>query len=333
MTKLNKFNSVIPDLIKTLERSVLPYATNQFALLDFPNHANVGDSAIWMGELKLLQDLGGSAPGYVCDFRNFDEQAMRAAIPDGTVFLHGGGNFGDIWNHHQSFREEVIARLPDRRIVQLPQSIHYADPERIARTARVIAAHPDFTLLVRDEASLQLARRHFDCAVHLCPDSAFALGPRHAGPATIDVLAMLRTDKEKAAGEFSDLPGDVVVEDWLIDDAASVRRAKAGGAIRAWSAFSPTTARARAYEAAARYRVERGFRQLARARAIVTDRLHVHILSLLLGRPHAVLDNHYGKIARFMEAFTGVSPLVHRSADLPSALAWARSAEQASDAA
>lgn len=321
-TRLNSFNPLIVELENQLSETISLYSSPDFALLDFPNHANVGDSAIWLGELRLLGKLAGAAPGYVCAFDNFDEEAMRAAVPEGTVFLHGGGNFGDIWNHHQTFREDVIARLGDRRIVQLPQSIHYGDPERIARTARVIAAHPDFTLLVRDLPSLDLARRHFDCAVKLCPDSAFAMGEREGTPASIDVLAMLRTDKERS--ETISLPADITVEDWLIDDTAAVRRAKAAGIMRAWTSLSPASARASAYEAAARHRVERGFRQLARGRAIVTDRLHVHILSLLLGRPHAVLDNHYGKIARFLEAFTQGFPLVHRAEGITDAVDWAR---------
>lgn len=320
-TRLNSVNILIEDLNKRLEGAVSPHATRGFALLDFPNHANVGDSAIWEGELQLLRRLSGASPGYVCSFHNFEEHAMRTCVPEGTVFLHGGGNFGDIWNHHQSFREDVILRLRDRKIVQLPQSIHYGDAGRIAQTARAIARHPDFTLLVRDIPSLELARCHFDCTVHLCPDSAFAIGPRAATPGQINTLAMLRTDKE--AVNSTRRPSELIVEDWLMDDTAAVRRAKVAGTIRAWSAFSPVTARPHAYAAAARYRVERGFHQLARGRTIVTDRLHVHILSLLLGRPHAVLDNQYGKIGRFLDAFTGGSPLVHRASSLEAALDWA----------
>ena len=79
------------------------------------------------------------------------------------------------------------------------------------------------------------------------------------------------------------------------------------------------------FNAAARQRFGRGIRQISRARAIVTDRLHVHILSMLLGRPHAVLDNSYGKIARFMAAFTGGTDLTYRATSLADALEWARS--------
>lgn len=327
----------VNDLIARLEAHLLdvlsPHSTSSFALIDFPNHANVGDSAIWIGELQLLRRLTGANPDYVCAFHNFDEQELRAAVvPEGTIFLHGGGNFGDIWNHHQTFREDVIQRLRDRKIVQLPQSIHYTDAARIAQTACAIAGHPDFTLLVRDEPSLKLAQRHFDCAVHLCPDSAFALGRRRPPPPAMDVLAMLRTDRERATSSAW-RPMGLAVEDWLLEDTGAVRRAKAAGALQAWVRLSPANARARSYEAAARHRVERGFRQLGRARAIVTDRLHVHILSLLLGLPHAVLDNQYGKIGRFMEAFTGESPLVIRAADIEMAADWARRAARARQAA
>jgi pyruvyl transferase EpsO len=50
---------------------------------------------------------------------------------------------------------------------------------------------------------------------------------------------------------------------------------------------------------------------LSAGRVVVTDRLHGHILSLLLGIPHVVLDNSYGKLHQFVAAWTESSPLVH----------------------
>lgn len=37
---------------------------------------------------------------------------------------------------------------------------------------------------------------------------------------------------------------------------------------------------------------------------MVTDRLHGHILSILLGLPHVVLGDRHGKVRRFREAWT-----------------------------
>ena len=90
-------------------------------------------------------------------------------------------------------------------------------------------------------------------------------------------------------------------------------------------AESRARSRTRKLDAAAKARLRRGIRQISRGRAIVTDRLHVHICSLLLGRPHAVLDNSYGKIRRFMAAFSGGTDLSYKAASLDDGIAWARS--------
>jgi pyruvyl transferase EpsO len=55
----------------------------------------------------------------------------------------------------------------------------------------------------------------------------------------------------------------------------------------------------------------------------VTDRLHAHILSVLLDLPHVVLDNNYGKVSGFMSCWTAGFPGVSTATSLPEALAWA----------
>jgi hypothetical protein len=67
------------------------------------------------------------------------------------------------------------------------------------------------------------------------------------------------------------------------------------------------------------------WQQISRGCAIVIDRLHVHISSLLLGRPHAVLDNSYGKVRRFMSAFSDGTDLSYKATSLADGIGWARS--------
>ena len=82
--------------------------------------------------------------------------------------------------------------------------------------------------------------------------------------------------------------------------------------------------RAASYDTAARARVLRGCRLLSSGRVVITDRLHAHLLSLLLGIPHAVLDNSYGKVGAYMDAWTSGSPLVRRAASWAEAAALPR---------
>jgi pyruvyl transferase EpsO len=55
--------------------------------------------------------------------------------------------------------------------------------------------------------------------------------------------------------------------------------------------------------ALAQHRLARGLEILASGRHVVTDRLHGHILSLLLSVPHFVLDNSYNKNGAFFETW------------------------------
>src|SRR3546814_17237088 len=54
----------------------------------------------------------------------------------------------------------------------------------------------------------------------------------------------------------------------------------------------------------AEWRFKRGLAMLAAGELVVTDRLHAHILSLLLDIPHVLLDNSYGKVAGFADQWT-----------------------------
>lgn len=294
--------------------------TGPVALLDFPSHPNVGDAAIWVGEMRYLRRTGRE-PAYVSTLANLEPDRLRTALGSaGTILLHGGGNFGDIWEHHQRFRERVIETFPELRIVQLPQSIHYNDEARADHTARLIERHPAFTLLVRDQSSLAFARQRFACPSQLAPDAAFQIGPVRPARAEVDVLALLRTDDEKAE-DLGAPPVGVRIEDWLGENRL-VGRAVAVAAL----ALGGRKGR---YAAVAETRVRRGLRQLAQGRAVITDRLHGHILSTLLGRPQALLDNSYGKLGRFLDAFSGGTPLTYRATSLKDAVDWARAAAAA----
>jgi exopolysaccharide biosynthesis predicted pyruvyltransferase EpsI len=315
---------IVERLQRRIDDAVTPLVSDApFALLDFPDHSNVGDSAIWLGEIEYFRSRLGRRPSYVSRQHDFSARGLDASAPDGTVFIHGGGNFGDIWKHHQAFREMLLTTLKHRKIVQLPQSLQFFSAERRDVTARAIAAHPDFTLLVRDRVSLDLATEHFDCRVELVPDMAFFIGLVPAATPSFDVLALLRTDDEKAGLDTSALRS-VRVEDWLDESRAAVRLAKILGCLGAAAEMRLAGLKEAQLTAVAQHRVNRGLAQLSSARAIVTDRLHCHILSLLLGRPHAVLDNSYGKIARFMAAFTAGTDLAYRAETLAAALDWAK---------
>jgi len=299
------------------------------ALVDFPHHDNIGDTAIWMGERALLRDLAAEVVS-VADEDSYSATRIRRAIgPDGVVLLHGGGSFGDLWPLRQAFRERVIVDFPDHRIVQLPQTVSVNGPQALRSMRSRVQAHGGVVLLVRDHVSAETCRLQLGVTADVVPDAAFALGPLpRPCRATTAVLCLARSDHEAAGPVSQSVPG-VVVLDWFTGLGSSSlrrrlqvrgRRLAAAGVARApvsrlvlgpvWEA---------GFDRAARHRLDLGTRLLSRGEVVVTDRLHGHILSLLLGIPHVVVDTRRGKVGAFIEAFTENSPLVHRAANFAEA--------------
>ncbi|HVF17103.1 MAG TPA: polysaccharide pyruvyl transferase family protein [Steroidobacteraceae bacterium] len=291
------------------------------ALLDHPDHPNVGDSAIWMGERVFLR-ANRNRVAYSCSVLTFNEDTLRRAMPEGIVLIHGGGNFGTLWPHHQKLRERILERLTDYRIVQLPQTIRFEDAASAAHTAQLISAHKDFHVLTRDTSSLAFAREQLGAKSSMCPDAALLLvGKLKREAPIVDCLVLARTDKERAFADlehaFAHSQRSVQTADWLEEPTGLLHRVRnrLKYATRHSFASSPLfqAAMLAVWDRLATERTQRGCRLLSRGRIVITDRLHAHILSTLLGIPHIVLDNNYGKLSGFIDTWTRDNPLVHRA--------------------
>lgn len=306
------------DRIDAELRTVLDGAT-RVALVNFPNHANPGDPAIWLGTLAALRRLGVRI-GYRCSWDTFSPTALRRALPDGPVLIHGGGNFGDLYpGGQQGLRERLLAELRGRRLVQLPQSIHFRDPANLDRMRRLVANHGDVTIMVREHRSEAIARKRFDADVRVAPDLAFALGPLDLPAAPTHDVTWLHW--HPAAVEYVDAgppPGgvDVYEVDWIgelpdepdwsaghrLAHWANTRlRSRAATSWWAGAAFAAT------FEPLADAWLLRGLHVLASGRVLVSDKLHAHILAVLAGLPHVALDNSYGKVSAVHQAWTSTS--------------------------
>ncbi|MFA7349576.1 MAG: polysaccharide pyruvyl transferase family protein [Methylotenera sp.] len=301
------------------------------ALLDYPNYSNVGDALIWLGEMAYLKSRK-MPPKYVCDIENYNSSNLANALGEnGVILLQGGGNFGSLWKIIHDFRLRVIEDFPDVPIVQLPQSIHFGDDKLLEKTKQAISRHSNFTLVVRDQPSYEFATTQFECKVLLCPDMAFFIGSIESGKEfKFDRFILSRTDQEKSNNWIDDLARlnsnvSIDVNDWL----------EQGIAERILNRIQRHTAKFRMvidprnmvllklWRALAKTRMARGKSLLGRGRVVISDRLHVHILSILLNKPHVLIDNNYGKLGSLHQAWTKPYEGVKFVSNLEEALAVA----------
>jgi pyruvyl transferase EpsO len=274
---------------------------SQIVFLDYPVYDNIGDLLIMKGAEAFFRDYGITVRkrySYV-NFRH------RMKVPDDWIVVcQGGGNFGDMYPHHQRLREKAVKAFPRNRIVILPQTIHFKDPSEESRSLNALSEHPDLHVFVRDMISYETAKQTL-ANVYLAPDMAHQLYPLPATPPGNKLkLGLLRDDDENPKEEVS-VPCDKVADwpnlftgwdRWFMKQIIKVYSLdrRIGNLLplqRFW------------YSLADKY-VARAMRLYNEYDEVLTSRLHGHILSCLMNKPNLLLDNSYGKNMSYYRLWT-----------------------------
>lgn len=317
-----EFEEKIHELRNKIERQLLPLIDDDYVLWDCPYHSNIGDILIWEGERQFLENVK-----YQCLNITSKDFCLFPDLSSGIVILlHGGGNFGDLWREHQEFRLEIIRRYPEHRIIMFPQSVYYESGDRMKEDAQEMARHPDLILCARDYPSYALLKENFRNRIMLVPDMAFCIPvdylKQYCRREEDKALFLKRRDKELSTGYF--YPQNMECRDW-----PSMER-------RMWKMFLfekslGMTLRLNKWGLNYFYRmgsgvinwyaqhflrpalVKTGVEFLSHYRYVYTTRLHVMILSILLGKECTFFDNSYGKNSAFYETWLKDLPEVKRA--------------------
>ncbi len=314
---------------------------SQCILLDHPDHTNVGDSMIWCGELLYLVDVLKISISYAASIKTFSEEELNKQDSNLPIILNGGGNFGDLWTSSQEFRNYVISKYKKRRIIIFPQTIYFANPERLTEAANIFNSHPNLIVFVRDCYSYEIAKKYFqncraiqspDLALEMIGMSVFLKNYRKNNL----ILYHAREDKEVNLGFSPECIhlDNLVIEDWrsqkyqseyyknisnnwLAQRSARVwQRWQEGIMIptewfsrQLWKYFHPCTSTFNKMYNPAIHRnswsnIHQGIYQFKKYRLVITNRLHGHILCILMGIPHIFLPNLYYKNEKFYETWT-----------------------------
>jgi exopolysaccharide biosynthesis predicted pyruvyltransferase EpsI len=230
---------------------------------------------------------------------------QRHIQAEDIVFLHSGGNFGDDWYQTQLDRETIIDALQNNPIIQLPQTVFYSDTasgkQALAQTQQVFAQHPRVLMFGRDHQSTALSQQLFPLVpVHARPDMVLSLHDylqQHHAETFVSpvkpirkVLLILRNDKEgvyQASDKqhlkqfLMELGFEVEIWDTDVDDIFT--------------------------EQGRMDTLVKYFSYIASFDAVITDRYHGLIFSVLIRRPCVVLKTHNHKLTSAFDWFDQVN--------------------------
>lgn len=273
--------------------AVLHSGVRRVRLADFPDHGNIGDSAIALGEWRFWADAGVEVLE-VQSQATITRQMLASTEP---VVVHGGGNIGGLYPGSDLLRLEVASRLPrDTILIQAPQTVHFTSQTERQKFDRGFAMRPHTRIAVRDHRSAALLSEVAP-GVITCPDAVHMLGSIEAPKPSSEVVVLRRADGEsrgtlRSGSDWPSDPWDLNASRWWANRAAAVPP------LRRLFHRHPDT-----WLSKAERRFQRGVRFLSQGETIVTDRLHAMLIGLQMGRRVIATDNSYGKLSAYAEAW------------------------------
>ncbi len=295
---------------------------DELVLTDFPDHENVGDSAIALGELAYFESRGIRVSSIYC-VGTLYKGVYNSELP---VVIHGGGNFGGLYPAVENHRYSMARNLnPNATLIQAPQSVHFVDAKAERNFADLLASRTQFRMGVRDNLSASKIVEALPKHV-LSPDAVHLLGAIDAPAPSQATVVLARTDDESAV-----TPGSTGAQlgavDWLEDYAWTRRQTllrwkyRYLGRVGDW--LNPKPER---WKEIAEGRMNRGVGILAAGETIVTDRLHAMLIGLQMGRKVIAIDNNNHKLSSYSDTWFGAAdPDVQFVSSFDDAMKLARS--------
>ncbi|KAL8588472.1 hypothetical protein ACOMHN_054051 [Nucella lapillus] len=260
---------------------------------------NKGDPAITVAEMVLLDKLGIELIFYI-DIGHCNNEAANKSLTIArrypaeqvAIVMNGGGNLIGYATENRC-RALAMNYFKTYQQVLFSESIYMRASKTYFESAvKMYCCNPNLTILLRDRQSLFIAKRIFNNGTRLilAPDMAFHNGAvRRYVPPYYDIMWLNRHDGERPNyGALSTFPPNIKVDsgDWM---------------------NMPSLKGDRSSHKAVNVLLH-GYAILQRGRVVITERLHGHILCVLLDIPHVLLDNNDLKLSSYYNTWTrGIS--------------------------
>lgn len=269
-------------------------------LLDIPNYRNIGDYLIFFGELNYFKK-NRIKLNSISSKDNFDSSLIQKGD---IILLHGGGNFGDLYIDHTNFRNKIVKKFSQNKILILPQTIYFKDKEKLKKTSNIFSTHNNLTIFARDKVSLDIFKTNFKKnTILLHKDFAYDLNLKKNKDSTKiqNILFLKRTDEESKFTLFA-LKFNIVYSDWF-----NLKRFNYWNLIhiifRIFRNFLSKKQYTRILMKYSKLIVKYNVEKIRKYDLIITDRLHGLILADLLNIKVIAVDNSYSKIKNYYDSW------------------------------
>ena len=272
---------------KFVERLLRNKRGKKFYVFMQPEHGNIGDYAISLGEKEFFLNyfdkydviwVTANEWLYMKDFWQYNINK------EDILFMNGGGYFGDIWPSGQICKE-IVDCFPDNVKIFFPNTLTYKSGinlqnNQLQSDYEWLSNQSDLYVFFRDAYSFEYMREYEKVNCFYSPDMALYIEPTKEKDNNVktDVLLCFRDDREKV------FDGSERIKTMLSELGYNT---------------SETDIHLNRYLSLEEgyVFVNRFIKQMQDYSLVITDRLHALILSVLAGVPCIATDNLTGKVS------------------------------------
>ena len=290
--------------------ALLNWREKEVYLVGFPDHPNVGDSAIWLSTIAIFENLDIKILGCIRENAFIGKRLLRKLGNDeNLVFVYkGGGDLGGRYPHVESLIAQLLKSFPNSMHVIFPQSVELTDKSRLGEFLILTRERDNLFIFARDRTSHDhLKDNGFN--VFLTRDIVHQMKLTSSANDVQGVALLMRNDPEKLVEieYYSDEYWRMF--DWPTETYKNKIRCKFVRASQKFkglrSSFLSSLISLEATRKLASERLSRGIDRINTSNVVISDRLHGVLIAHLIGKKVYAIDNLNGKVHNYVESWRG----------------------------
>lgn len=249
-----------------------------------PEHANLGDHAIALAEMKMLDDLGikyYEVTGKVLGL--FKRKGWLGAFNKSPVLISGGGYLGTLWFDAEEIVRKILEENPSSEILFFPNTMYYEGSDfgknEFDKSKIIYNRHRKLSLFARERISFEAMSSAYG-RTKLVPDMVLTLNESLPGQKRSGCLICLRNDHEQT----------------LTDDKIGCLTEKVRELFGNDFSHTDTVIDHGIMPDEREAELQKKFDEFRRSELVITDRLHGMIFAAITGTPCVVLDSKSPKV-------------------------------------
>ncbi len=176
-------------------------------MFDIPGiyHHNIGDNALAIAEKKFITE-NFSNKDYVEILDNEIDTKFFKYMPvpnkNDIICIQSGGYLGTLWIYYENITRLLLKKFKNYNILIFPQTVYYSNDdygkEQLKISQEIYKQCSNLNIFAREQYSYELFKKYFPSNnIFLAPDMALYLDSHQTKYNRKNILLCLRNDKEK----------------------------------------------------------------------------------------------------------------------------------------